>query len=113
MFIIPLTSEPNQSFRCVIPIDNRNVPLLFSLKYNSEANYWVMSITDDITGKMLINSLPLISGEYPSANLLEQYSFLKIGSAVIVKDNPDNADVLPNDKNLGIDFKLLWGDTLE
>jgi len=110
MFIIPLTSEPNQNFRCVVPINGNNIPLLFSLKYNSEAEYWVMSLTDDITGKRLINALPLISGEYPSANLLDQYSFLNIGSAVIVKTNPDNSDTAPNDKNLGTDFKLLWGD---
>ena len=113
MFIIPLTSEPNQRFRCVVPINGNNVPLLFQLKYNSSAKYWVMTLIDDVTGKILVDSLPLISGVYPSANLLEQCSFLNIGTAVMVKINPDNHDFAANDTNLGTDFKLVWGDNFE
>lgn len=111
MYIVPTSANPNQSFRCTIPVDGNNLTLLFDFKYNSEAEYWIMTLTDDITGKMLIDSIPLISGVYPSANLLEQYTYLNIGSAVLVKVNPDNPDVAPNGNNLGTDFKLIWGDT--
>ena len=81
----------------------------FNFSYNSEANYWIMAVMDTITGKMLVSNIPLIAGVYPSANLLEQFEHLRIGSAVVVKVNPDNEDDAPNDKNLGIDFKLVWG----
>jgi hypothetical protein len=86
--------------------------LLFTLNYNTVAEYWVMSITDDLSAEMLVTGLPLLAGQYPSANLLEQYTFLRIGSAVIVKINPDNPDDAPNGSNLGTDFLLVWGDTL-
>jgi len=113
MFILPSTSDPNQNFRCVIPVDDRNIALLFDMNFNTVAGYWVMSITDDLTGEMLISGLPLIAGQYPSANLLSQYTYLQIGSACMVKINPDNPDDMPNGNNLGTDFLLVWGDTLE
>jgi len=112
MFVIPLTSQPNQNFRCTIPVNSQNMPFDFTLRYNSEAEYWILSITDAITGQMLASDLPLIAGEYPSANLLEQYEHLRIGAAVIVKINPDNTDYAPNGTNLGTDFQLVWGDNL-
>lgn len=112
MYEIPITSDPNQNFKCTIPVDGENRSFIFNLKYNTQAKYWTMTISDDITGKMLIDSLPLISGEYPSANLLEQYSYLNIGSAVIIKANPDIEIDCPDEKNLGTGFKLIWGDTL-
>ena len=113
MFIIPTDAKPNQQMRCVVPIDGKNLALLFSLKYNTEAEYWILSVTDDLSGETLIDSLPLIAGVYPSANLLEQYNFLQIGSAVMVKTNPDNPSVIPDGFNLGTDFQLVWGDTYE
>ena len=112
MHIIPLTSEPNQNFRCTIPVNGQNMPFDFTLRYNSEAKYWVLSVASAISGQMLINGLLLIAGEYPSANLLSQYEHLCIGAAAMVKTNPDNPDDAPNGKNLGTDFALVWGDNL-
>jgi hypothetical protein len=112
MFIIPTSPEPNQVFRCVIPVDGRSLALMFSLKFNTEARYWVMSLTGDVTGEMLIDSIPLIAGRYPSANILGQYAFLGIGSAVIVKTNPDNPAFTPDETNLGTEFQLVWSDTI-
>jgi hypothetical protein len=94
-------------------VDGKNLSLRFSLKFNTEAGYWILSLTDDVSGEVLIDSLPLISGVYPSANLLDQYNFLKIGSAVMVKTNPDNPAVMPDGYNLGTEFQLVWGDTYE
>jgi len=112
MFIVPTTSDPNQNFRCVIPVDGKNLALLFTLQYNSEAEYWTMAITDDLTGSILISGLPLLAGQYPSANILEQYTFLRIGSVVMVKINPDNPADSPDGTNLGVDFQLVWSDTI-
>jgi len=112
MYTIPLTSDPNQTFRCTIPIEGNNLTLLFKLRYNSESEYWAMTLTDGQTNEMLVDSVPLLAGEYPAANLLEQYAYLNIGSAVIVKMNPDAEGANPGPDNLGTDFKLIWSDTL-
>ena len=112
MFVVPLTSEPNQNFRCTIPVNGQNIPFDFTLRYNSEANYWIIGITNATNGQKLISDIPLIAGIYPAANLLEQFEHLCIGAAVIVKTNPDNLDDAPNADNLGVDFALVWSDNL-
>ncbi len=112
-YTIPLTSDPNQSLRVTIPVDGENLTLRLSLSYNDNAGYWTMSITDDLTDKVLVSSVPLYSGKYPAANLLGQYSYLRIGSAWVVKVNQDVKSDYPDDTNLGTDFLLVWGDTIE
>lgn len=109
--IIPLTNDPNQNFVCTIPVDGKNIDLAFNISYNAIAKYWVMRISDAITGKIILDSIPLVTGEYPSANLLEQYSYLGIGSAILVKVSNSDLD-FPDDKNLGNNFLLAWGDTI-
>lgn len=112
MYEIPLTTEPNQSFKANIPVDGRNIELKFDIRYNTIAEYWVMTVTDPLTDKVLIDSLPLLTGQYPAANILEQYSHLRIGSAVIVNTSTIDISNEPNDKNLGCDYILIWGDTI-
>ena len=112
MFVVPLTSEPNQNFRCTIPVNGQSMPFDFTLRYNSEAEYWVIGISHATSGQMLISDIPLIAGLFPSANLLEQYEHLRIGAAAVVKINPDNPDDAPNGNNLGVDFALVWGGNL-
>lgn len=108
-FKIPLTTDPNQTFSVVVPINSVNKPLILNIKYNGIAGYWLMSITDKISGNLLIDSLPLITGIYPSGDLLGQYGYLELGSWFIIKkgtvtnDYPDNTD-------LGSDFLLIAGD---
>jgi hypothetical protein len=112
MYIIPLTTEPNQTFNCTIPIDGRNRRFSFDLRYNSIAEYWNLTVKDGVTGGMLIDAIPLMRGEYPAANLLEQFSYMKIGSAVIVHQGKLPPGVDPDYANLGTEFFLVWGDTL-
>lgn len=112
MFVVPLTSDPNQSFRCTIPVNGQNKAFDFVLRYNDIAEYWVMAVSDAIDGRMYVSDVPLVAGIYPSANLLEQFEHLRIGAAVLVKTNPDNQDDAPNGFNLGTDFELVWSDNL-
>lgn len=112
MYEIPLTTEPNQSFMASVPVDGINIELKFDVRYNTIANYWVMTITDALTDKILIDSLPLLTGQYPAANILEQYSYLRIGSAVIVNTSTVDITDEPNDENLGGDYVLIWGDNI-
>ncbi|MDU5080226.1 hypothetical protein [uncultured Tissierella sp.] len=112
MYEIPLTTEPNQSFKATIPVDGKNIELKFNIRYNTIAEYWVMTVADALTDEILIDSVPLLTGQYPAANLLEQYSYLRIGSAVMVNTSTIDLSDEPNDKNLGTDYILVWGDTI-
>jgi len=106
---IQLSSLPNQTFQSTISVDGNNITLQFFVRYNSIAGYWTMRITDPLTNTILIDSLPLVTGDGLAQNLLAQYSYLKIGSAYLI--NIDNVDPDPTSENLGVNFVLLWGDT--
>lgn len=112
MYVIPLTTAPNQKFQCTIPIDGENRRLHFELRYNSVAGYWCMTIHDPELRETLVDSLPILVGEFPAANLLEQYSYLKLGSATIVKVGTVDEHANPDDTTLGTNYALVWGDTL-
>ena len=109
---IPVTSAPNQLLRLIVPINGKNITLRLFLSFNSCAGYWTMAISND-DGTPLVTSLPLFGGCYPAANLLEQYRYLQIGSAYLVKVNQDIKSEYPGPDNLGTDFILVWGDNIE
>lgn len=103
---IPLTSNPNQTFTSTIPIDGKAIKFNFFLRYNTEAEYWVLDVYDSKNNSLIV-SLNLVCG----LNLLEQYSYLKIGSAYLVKVDNSSTEDSPTEYNLGENFVLLWGDT--
>ena len=73
------------------------------------AGCWQLGVSD-VNGNLLVSSVPLITGLYPSANLLAQYQYLNIGSAYLL--NTGNATVdFPGPNNLS-QFSLLWGDNV-
>jgi hypothetical protein len=104
---LPVNNSPNQEFDITLPVDNANLKLHFTLRYNTVAEYWVMDITNKETGVMLLTAIPLLTG----SNLLEQYTYLGIGSAYVLKAG-DSSLENPDDKSLGTDFLLVWGDTV-
>lgn len=107
---IPLTIDPNQNFNVTIPVDGRNLKLNLNIRYNTQGNYWWMTINQN--GATLLDGIPLVVSDYPAADILEQYRYLGLGSAFVLNisqvqgDNPDNT-------NLGVDYLLIWGDTVE
>jgi len=109
---VPIVPNANQSFTCTLPIDNKNIILAFGITYNSVADYWAMSIRDVRTNTQLLDGVPLVTGEYPGANLLEQFEYMGIGSAVIAPTSSLAKD-RPGVSNLGTEWALVWGDTLE
>ena len=70
--IVPLTCDPNQTFNSTLSIDGKNKNLKFKVSYKSVAQYWVMTIIDGNTGDIILDSMPLMTGDYPAANVLEQ-----------------------------------------
>jgi hypothetical protein len=109
--VVPLTNAPNQTFQILLAINNTQVRLNLSISYNEMANYWVMDVSDN-NGNILLVGVPLITGSWPAANVLDQYQYLNIGSAYVI--NVSNSDVndYPNATDLGTDFILVWGDNV-
>lgn len=107
--IIPLTSAPQQTFAVQLQIDGGSISLNLELNWSEMAGYWVLSIFD-ATGNLLLDSIPLITGWYPAANILAQFAYLGIGSAFVINDGNSTSDY-PGRNDLGTAFGLLWSDT--
>lgn len=103
--IIPITTKPNNVFSCKIPVDGGNTTLVFKTHYNEVAGYWMVSVSKG-DGTELIHNLPML----PAQNILEQYSYMEIGSACILS-NHQVAEQWPNEANLGSEWLLVWSDT--
>ena len=107
--LVPLTSDPGQTATVSLSIDAHIVTLQLAVTYSEMAGYWVLRIKDR-AGNLLLDSIPLLAGVYPAANLLGQYAYLAIGSAFVINASgtPDDS---PDSTSLGSDFVLLWDDT--
>lgn len=110
--IVPLTNNPDQTYKITIPVDGKNLKLKLRVRFNTAANYWVMSIYDAASNRLILDAIPLLTGGYPAGDLLGQYRYLGLGSATIINAGNSTMDS-PDSSNLGTDFLLLWGDTVE
>ena len=108
--IIPLTTQPNQSMTVQLTVDGASLVLNLALNYSYMAGHWNMSIYT-AQGSLLVANLPLITGVFPAANILEQYGYLQIGSAYLLNNGSAVAEDYPSVSTLGTAFSLLWGDT--
>lgn len=106
---IPVTSEPDQRMIVTIPINGQNITLQLRIRYNTQAGYWVMRIADK-HGTVLLDSVPLLTGDYPAADILGQYQYLGLGSAFVLNVGAAVQDS-PDDTTLGTSFVLVWGDS--
>lgn len=104
-YVLPVTSQPNQTFKSVIPIGDRNVQLTFKLSFREVLGYWTMDITDK-DGVMLLSNIPLVR----CGNILAQYGYLNLGYLAVVKVNTTVSSDYPNSDQLGTDFVLVWGE---
>lgn len=102
MQIVPLDNSPNQNFDISLNINGKNQLLNLAFSYNS-GNYWAMSVSKNDT--TIVSNIPLLYGD----NLLRGLEYLEIGSAYLYKLS-DTSSEIPDDKNLGSEFILIWGD---
>ena len=109
---IPLSNSPNHTFSATLSVNGRNVAFEFFLSYNEVGEYWTLRVKNPSTGVVILDSIPLLTDEYPDANFLSQYDYLKIGNAYIVRAAPADTD-FPDNTNLGTLFLLVWGDNAE
>lgn len=109
--IVPITPSENQTFSITLPVNNQNITLTLSFRWNDQGNYWFMNITDN-SGNQILDAVPLLSGAYPSGDLFGQYQYLGLGGAFIMPTTTvTNQD--PNFDDLGTDFVLVWTDSVE
>ena len=107
---IPLDTTPDQEIHITVEVNKENIPLILRLRYNTEGEFWRMDVSDGTTAKMLVSNVPLLTGEYPAANLLRQFEHIGIGAAMIVKATEQTERDIPGISDLGTDFVLVWGD---
>jgi hypothetical protein len=117
--ILPVTSDPYQKLSVSLSVDDQVLNLNLVLSYNEIAGYWTVAISD-AAGNLLVDSLPLITGVWPAANLLGQFGYLKIGSLYVLniswaEEVAEQEDWPTMDEGtedeLGTDFIVVWGDT--
>lgn len=106
---IPLNNQPNQSFNVSIPLAIKNIVLSFFAKFNTISGYWEIDISNGATGEQLIFGLPLLSGLYPAANLIEAFGHLDIGAAYVTPLH-DDAPAIPGENSWGVDYVFVWDD---
>lgn len=103
--IIPLQATPNHTFFCTIPVDGANITLTFRLTYNELAKYFLVDLSNE-EGTMLISALPVI----PAQNILEQFTYMGIGSAYVLPKTQVK-EQWPTMDTLESDWYLMWSDT--
>jgi hypothetical protein len=102
--IVPMQAIPNRRFTAIIPIDEQNIELQFTMQYNEISEMWYVDVEQG--GRMLISAYPLI----PAQNILEQFEYLSIGSACIVP-RTDITKQFPDINTLKNEWVVIWGDT--
>jgi hypothetical protein len=109
--VIPLTTAPNQSLQVALFVNGATLRLNLNIRYNEMANYWVLAISD-ANSNLLVDSIPLVTGTWPAANILKQYDYMEIGSAYVVNVSNIFTYDYPNADQLGTNFVLVWGDNV-
>lgn len=99
--IIPMQAVPNRSFSCVIPLDDGNIELRFTMRYNEVAGFWFIDIGKD--NKTILSGYPLI----PAQDILEQFQYMGIGHAYIVP-RAQISSQFPDIETLSTDWYVVW-----
>lgn len=134
--VITLTNSPNQTYTVNLNVDGSPLTVNIAINFNEMAGYWLLSIFD-ASNNPLISSVPMLTGNYPAGNLLQQQKYLNIGSWYVVNVSNLSAEIgnetgygegfygaggyggeqgtggfdYPNATNLGTDFQLWVDDT--
>ena len=108
--IVPIDTYPDQVIHVTVPTQNAvNARIILHLRYNTEGEFWRMDISDSRNNE-LVSGVPLLTGKYPAANILKQFDYLGIGSAIILNMTEATDADIPGLSDLGTDFVLAWGD---
>lgn len=110
MLKIPLTNAPNQRFQCTLPVNDGNTIFVFELWYNYQAEYWLLSLTNKTTNEQIFVNLPLLATKNAVfGNIMCQLGYKNVGICYVIPTSEDIKS-MPNDKELGDLYLMLWGD---
>lgn len=109
MVRIPLYPYPNQTFQCRVPVNGQNKNFRFNLWYNEQAKYWLLTLIDVDKEEVIFSNLPLLCSGVYFHDILSQLGYKEIGMCFVVPTSKDNVG-MPNDKNLGTSYIVVWGD---
>lgn len=109
--IVPLTTAPNQTMRVTLAINGTTLTLNLAINYNEVGQFWILSVFDTNLNP-LVQSLPLVSGQWPAANLFSAFEYLQIGEIYVINQNGGAGD-WPDKTNLGSQWLLLWTDNTD
>ena len=101
--IVPMQAIPNHSFSCVIPLNNGNIELRFTMQYNEVAGFWFVDINKD--NQTIISGYPLI----PAQDLLEQFQYMGIGHAYLIPRS-ELSRQFPDYETLSTEWYVVWSD---
>lgn len=107
--VVPLDSSANQRFQVSLSVDGKILQLNLAINFSEMGQMWMLSIFDS-NNNLILSSIPLITGDWPAANILAQYAYLAIGSAFVVNAGQAAIDY-PGAADLGGTFVLVWSDT--
>lgn len=106
---IPLSAKQHSSRSFSLTLGGgKNARLTLVLHYLDLYDLWLADIVYAPTGETLAAGVPLV----PGVNILEQYAYLGLGEAYIVKAEPTKLQH-PDKDTLGTTFIFVWGDNSE
>ena len=108
--IVPLNNDPNATCEIPLNIDGTIKSYLVTRNFNEVAGYWTLTITD-LSGNLILDSVPLVTGNVPYGGILGQFAYLAIGAAFVLNTGGVATPDVPDDETLGGPFQLLWQDT--
>lgn len=112
--VLPVTSDPNQTFEVSLPVDSTNKRLKFFFSWNPIGQYWQFDLFDqNRNGAQLLSNIPVFPIDFPYNNTILRYEYKEIGSLYLVNvgDSTSESNDRPNINNLGTDWVMVWGDT--
>jgi len=107
MIIIPVSNQPNQDFTVTIPQEGQNIVLRFYIYWNRIANYWQATISDVVNNITILEGFPLLTGDIPFPDSLQQFQYLNIGHAYIIPLS-SKAPNYPGETDWGTNFVMMW-----
>lgn len=111
--LVPLKSQPNQSFDLTVEIDGVNKTYFMKLNYRDIIGYWTFDLIDYQTNEEILVNVPLLTGGklISTANILNQLEYKRLGRIYIVKVS-DTTNDYPDFESLETNFAFVWGDSV-
>ena len=113
--VLPFTEDSAQVMTLTVNPDGFPLQARLELRWSRGANRWLLSLWDDASGELLVNTIPLQTSEGEADDLFRPFRYLRegrgIGSLCCLRGvaNPQSQD--PGAGNLG-EFWIVWSDTL-